>query len=293
MVSIRPSFFIVGAPKAGTTALHAYLEKHPQVCMSSDKEPNYFTAAAIAAQELYYKKKNAETEQEYLQLFHPKTSTRIAGEASVSYLFYPDTAEKIHAFDPAAKIIIVLRDPVQRAFSHYQMDYSIGLLDVPFETIYRRGPGDTATAMYFQQYFLLSKYAEQVNRYLAVFPKDQVLLMLQEELYQQPAKTLSSLCSFLGIDPQMAASSMEQQNVSGAASNPLLRKLYQVQWLRNLMNAVVSESLRSNIKSAFLSKKNLPVLEQSMANELYAYYADDVKELMRITGLPVHHWLPS
>lgn len=293
MLSIRPSFFIVGAPKAGTTALHAYLEKHPQVCMSSDKEPNYFTATAIAAQDLYYKKKNAVTEQEYLQLFHPKSGSKIAGEASVSYLYYPGTAEKIHAFDPAAKIIMVLRDPVQRAFSHYQMDYSIGLVDMPFETIYRRGPGDSASAMYFQQYFLLSKYAEQVKRYQDVFPKDQVLLMLQEELYRQPAQTLSSLCSFLGIDPQLAASGIEQQNVSGAASNPLLRKIYQVQWLRNLMSAVASESLRSTIKSVLLSKKNLPVLEQPLARELYAYYADDMKELMRITGLPVHHWLPS
>jgi len=101
------------------------------------------------------------------------------------------------------------------------------------------------------------------------------------------------LCSFLGIDPQLAASGIEQQNVSGAASNPLLRKIYQVQWLRNLMSAVASESLRSTIKSVLLSKKNLPVLEQPLARELYAYYADDVKELMRITGLPVHHWLPS
>ncbi|MBK9318289.1 MAG: sulfotransferase [Bacteroidetes bacterium] len=72
MMRMKPDFFIIGSPKAGTTALYAYLAAHPQVCMSTDKEPNYFSGDQIAAQGLYYKKKNPKTLEEYLQLFNPQ-----------------------------------------------------------------------------------------------------------------------------------------------------------------------------------------------------------------------------
>ena len=90
MKNLKVDFFIVGAPKAGTTALHAHLAKHPQVCMSSDKEPNYFSFEEIEEQQLYYHKENVKSESDYNSLFECEESAKLRGEASVSYLYHKE-----------------------------------------------------------------------------------------------------------------------------------------------------------------------------------------------------------
>ncbi|MFM9056644.1 MAG: sulfotransferase domain-containing protein, partial [Bacteroidota bacterium] len=117
----KTGFFIVGAAKAGTSALHHVLSLHPGVSMSSVKEPNFFSWDLIEQQQLYYETPQIRTEDSYEALFqgHPG---RLRGEASVSYLYYPAVAKRLYDYNPSAKIIIVLREPISRAQSHYGMD---------------------------------------------------------------------------------------------------------------------------------------------------------------------------
>ena len=98
---MRVDFFIVGAPKAGTTSLFYYLKNHPDIIMSSVKEPNYFTHQEISNQNLYYKKENfgISTLERYHALFPPQVDSKKFGEGSVSYLFYPETAKKIYDYN--------------------------------------------------------------------------------------------------------------------------------------------------------------------------------------------------
>ncbi|MBL7923952.1 MAG: sulfotransferase [Bacteroidia bacterium] len=284
---MKPSFFIVGAPKAGTTALHAYLEKHPQVCMSRDKEPNFFSWQEIEAQQLYYKKENARTEEHYLALFHPSAQTKICGEASVSYLFYEKVPERIKKYNPDARIIMALRNPVHRAFSHYQMDYSLGLVHEDFETIFRNGREHPKTGAYFQQYFLLSDYAPQVERYLRCFPKEQIHVLLQDDLVKHPEATLKKLCDFLGIDRALASPVLEQHNVTGAGKNRMIRTLYKYQFVRKTLALLTGEKMRNKIKGLLFSKSHLPVLQPSFAAELRTYYQPGLERLQTLIGLPV------
>src|SRR6188508_1581564 len=131
-----PNFFIVGAPKAGTTSLYYYLKRHPEVFMSPIKEPNFFAYEETIKQNLYHKEKGVGTLEEYKDLFAEANGRHKAiGEASVSYLFYPPVPERIKQMVPDAKIIISLRNPVDRALSHYYMEYKLGYVNVPLEDI--------------------------------------------------------------------------------------------------------------------------------------------------------------
>lgn len=285
-----PSFFIVGAPKAGTTALYDYLSGHPEVCMSSDKEPNYFSHHEISAQGLYYQKKNPQTQEAYLALFQPGPGQLIAGEGSVSYLFYPEVATRIHAFNPDAKIIISLRDPVQRAFSHYQMDYSLGLVKASFDEIVEQGATHPSLRLHYQQYIELGMYYHQVKRYLDLFPANQVLLLLHEDLLRHPVKQLSLLSSFLGIRYDESVAAFRQINVSGAPRSGLIKKLYQNESVRKFIAGVVNEEVRLKIKSTLFSKKNLPQLSTRARQALNKQYAVDLEQLAGLINKPLHHW---
>lgn len=287
---LLPSFFIVGAPKAGTTALYDYLAGHPEVCMSSDKEPNYFSHREINTQGLYYQKRNPQTKEEYLALFRTQPGHLIAGEGSVSYLFYPEVAARIHAFNPTAKIIISLRDPVQRAFSHYQMDYSLGLVKATFDEIVEQGATHPSLRLHYQQYIALGMYYQQVKRYLDLFPANQVLLLLHEDLLRHPDKQLRLLSSFLGIRYDESVAAFRQINVSGAPRSGLIKKLYQNESVRKFIAGMVNEEVRLKIKSTLFSKKNLPQLSTRTAQALQQQYAADLQQLSLLINKPLHHW---
>ncbi len=286
-----PFFFIVGAPKAGTTALHAFLEKHPEVSMSSDKEPNFFSWQEIEQQQLYYRKKNVKTEEEYYRLYHTSAGTKICGEGSVSYLWYPECPARIQAFASDARIIISLRDPVKRAFSHFQMDYSLGLTPFTFEEIWDNGSEHPKSGVYFQQYFLLSNYYPQVKRYVDRFG-ERVLILFHEEMVAQPATTISRLCSFLQLSPLSADSEIEQQNVTAAGKNSLVRALYKNEGLRKMVGIIAGDKVKDRIKSMLFTKKALPQLSSDMEKTLREYYRHDVQQLEQLTGKNLQHWLP-
>jgi hypothetical protein len=286
----KPTLFIIGAPKAGTTALHAYFEKHPQVNMSTIKEPNYFSWSEIEAQQLYYKKENIKTESEYLSLFHPSNSTKHCGEGSVSYLFYPEVPRRIFEYQPNARIIISLRNPVSRAFSHYLMDYSLGLIKIDFETIFRNGIDHSITKNYFQQYFSISDYAPQIQRYLNVFKKEQIHFLLHETLITHPHESLKQISKFLEIDYQKETESIDQQNVTLGGKNALISALYKNETIRKFTSRILNDQIKNKIKGLFLTKKTLPKLPDSFSEELKEYYAASVIQTEMLSGLNLQAW---
>ncbi len=288
-----PNFFIVGAPKAGTTALHTYLNDHPQVCMSIDKEPNFFSHLEIAAQNLYYDKKNIESLEEYVQLFKCKSSEKAIGEASVSYLYYPEVAHRIYAFNPHAKIIISLREPVSRAFSHYQMDYSQDLVPYTFEEIVKHGPNDEKSGIYFQQYIQLGEYYNQVKRYIETFGKDQVLIFRHEDLILQTEQIVEKIYHFLGIDNLQEFVKIKNQNVTLTGKNIFIKKLYSQKKLRSILNNLISESIKEKLFKTFFSKDGLPILTSEIKQSLKIYYSQDIKNLQNLINIDLSTWLLS
>lgn len=290
MKTLHPSFFIVGAPKAGTTALYDYLSVHPEVCMSTDKEPNFFSADEIRQQALYYNKSNPQTTEEYHSLFKAAEQHKIAGEGSVSYLFYPKVAERIYSYNPGARIIISLRDPVHRAFSHYQMDYSLGLVKNSFDEILHDGKTKPSLRLFYQQYIELGFYAGQIKRYMDTFPSGQILILLHEDLIHQPEPSLKKLSEFLSISFNQQQGELRQVNVSGAPGSGIIRRIYQNETARKFLASVMNEEIRLKIKSKLFSKKNLPVLSEKTQQLLQQLYKDDIRQTANLIHQNLDHW---
>ncbi|MEM7436927.1 MAG: sulfotransferase domain-containing protein [Myxococcota bacterium] len=183
-----PDFLIIGAAKAGTTSLHGYLEKHPQVFVSADKEPCFFDSAVAWDRGVDW----------YRSLFADAEPGQLCGEASTNYTRYPqvpDVPERIAALVPDVKLIYMMRHPVDRAYSHYLQRYQKELHpDQPttsvFEEFVERDPLCIDG----------SDYRLQISRYLPHFPRSSFLFLNMAEL-KSPQTVFDKTLRFLGLDP--------------------------------------------------------------------------------------------
>ena len=202
-----PDFFLIGAPKAGTSALHAALARHPGLHLSPVKEPKYYLCGD-SPPPAYKGPGDAHSNQEwiwqrqrYLDLFQAAGDDQVAGESTPFYLYHRDARRRIAVDNPDAKLIAVLRDPVDRAYSNWMHLWMDGLepcADI-VEAV-RREPQrlDDGWAP-FWHYQGLGMYGRQVADLFDHFPREQVLLLRYKELVDQPLDTLDRVCTFLGV----------------------------------------------------------------------------------------------
>jgi sulfotransferase family protein len=208
-----PDFLILGAQKAGTTALYAYLRWHPEITGPSFKEVSFFDRHYARGEKWYRAHLPARPRQ--LVARQRRGRWPAVGEASPSYLFHPLAPERVAALLPDARLLTVLRDPVDRAFSHYQHEVALGREPLPFEDALaaeeERMRGEvqrmTSDPSYFSEawwnhtYVARGRYAEQLQRWFASFPPEQILVLFSDDLLQQPADTYARVLAFLGVDP--------------------------------------------------------------------------------------------
>ena len=199
-----PDFLIVGAQKAGTTALYAYLRRHPGITGPRWKEVSYF--------DRHYSRGRAWYRGNFPVW---ASSGRIVGEASPSYLFHPQAPERAAALVPDAKLIAILRDPVERAYSQYQHAVDFGREPLSFEDALGQeearmagelermhaDPGYFSHAWWNYTYLARGLYAEQLEHWAAAFPAAQLLVLANEELSEQPAATYARVLEFVGAEP--------------------------------------------------------------------------------------------
>jgi hypothetical protein len=188
--------FVVGAAKAGTTSLHAYLDAHAGVHMSDPKEPHFFARAINPS----VRTKSWDT---YAEAFRGATENAILGDASTSYLWDPAGAELIHEALPDSRIVVLLRDPVARAISHYTMDVLNGRQRRSFDDALRADAAipERIWGVKSHLYIDLGMYAAQVRRYLETFGRDRVLVIESATLRKSRRAALTQIARFLGIDP--------------------------------------------------------------------------------------------
>jgi hypothetical protein len=198
-----PDFLVIGAQKAGTTALYAYLRWHPGITGPSWKEVSFFDRHWWRG------------EAWYRGQFPLRAGERLVGEASPSYLFHPLAPGRARSLVPDAKLVALLRDPVDRAYSQYQHEVALGREPLSFEDALAaeddrlageverltEDPRAFSRAWWDHTYAARGRYAEQLERWLAVFPRDQLLVVPTEELGERPAETYASILAFLGAEP--------------------------------------------------------------------------------------------
>jgi hypothetical protein len=289
-----PNFFIVGAAKAGTTSLHAYLSSHPQVFMPTLKEPHYF-----ADFELMPEFDNflpvIRDQAEYQALFKGSEGYVAVGEASPSYLCDPAAAERIRSAIPAAKIIISLRNPVERAFSHYLMEFNRGAETLPFDRALesdalRREKGWGKSGMYAE----LSLYSGQVASFLREFGRDRVLVILFEDLIRDTHGTMGEVARFLGIDPAAFPESAiaRVHNPFEVSRGPMARALLRMRSIRLWAKRWVPKTVRRHVRDRYLFvAKPKPELDARSRQALAERFEKDVQALESLLGreLPALH----
>ena len=302
---VLPNFIVVGAPRCATTTLHYFLAKHHQVATTQIKEPNFFLfgpGGVPSIDEPSIIRKSVRSQTAYEELFgHPSSTQTAAGEASPLYLYVREAAERILALCGAIRIVCVVRDPVERAWSHFL--YALPELAAADGTgafarlcddEIRGGPEYTPyqTPTHLLR---LGRYGEQVTRYQELFGAEQVKVFVLEELERDPASAGDELCDFLGID-RSAESLAERMNISGRSAGgvgggarQLIRKVQPV--LKSVLPPKVAGRL-ALLRARVNDRGLTPVAfdDETLRARLVDWFSDDIAVLESATGAELGHW---
>ena len=287
---MKVDFFIVGAPKSGTTSLFHYLNEHLEVEMSSQKEPDYFSDDALQEQGMYYGKNRIDTLDKYNSLFvNPQAKLR--GEGSVSYFFYDDVPNKIKKYNPDSKIIIMLRNPIDRAFSHYLMDYRLGLVSESFEDIVKKKSNHKYANLYYQQYIKVSEYTAQVKRYLDCFSAENILVIDYEDFKEDVLGVVSKTFFFLGVNQEFEPNIMKKYNTFTIPKNSFIRYVYSFVPLRRFLNYIIPSVVISQIRSILFKSNKKPILENGTRDFLRKHFKNDINALSVLLRKDYSKWI--
>jgi hypothetical protein len=274
-----PNLIIIGAQKCATTSLHYYLDLHPQIRMSREKELNFFVRERNWNRGLEWYRSNFRGEAE------------IRGEASPSYTNYPFFAgvpERMAAVLPEARLIYILRDPLERIISQYIHFHADGLESRPLSEALRDFAGHN-------RYVLRSRYALQLEQYLAHFSKSQVLITTLEALRGQPHSVMQEIFEFLDVAPGFSSTRfLDVRHASDAKRRKgriglLLKRMSETRPAR-LFPSEVRRKIGEVLYRPFSIRIERPVLEGGLRAELEAYLKEDADRLRALTGLEFEEW---
>ncbi len=282
-----PNFFIVGAPKAGTTSLHAYLAQHPQVFMPAVKEPQYFAQIRPTAEFEHLVEAIADRRR-YLRLYRRARGYNAIGDASPSYLWHPEVPGRIKRAVPEARIIIALRDPIERAHSHYLADFREGAESLPFHRALRTDLARPRKGLgVSHMYVELGQYAAQVRRYLQVFGPERVHLLLFDDLRSSARHALAGVCRFLGLDSAPAAE-IDTARVHNGFAAPRwewTRRLAGQRWARHAGQSLVPRSIGAFIfERVFNRPAAKPAIDPRAKELMLPIYEPDIRKLESLLG---------
>ena len=287
---MKVDFFIVGVPKSGTTSLYHYLNEHPDIVMSRKKEPNYFSSSQIKKQQLYYNLKCIDKLQEYHNLFPINKKKMLYGESSVSYLFYSDVATKIKKYNSSAKIIVLLRNPIDRAFSHYLMDLRLGLVLDDFEQIINCHK-ERDVNLHYQQYITLGQYMPQLRRYIDLFGMDNILVVDYENFKNHTKNCVRKIYKFLDVDDNFIPDFKTIHNRFRKPRNRFFSVLYTSLFLRRIFKVMLPLSLRLKINNLIFTNHKKPKLDNRIRMQLKSIFEEDIKLLSKELNKDFLKWI--
>jgi hypothetical protein len=272
--TIWPNFFVVGAPKAGTTSLYEYLKPHPQVFLSRVKEPKYFTPQL----------KESVSLEEYRQLYRDAAGIAAVGDLTPFYLWESTAPRRIREVSPDARIIVMLRDPVARAYSHYLMAVSLGHEKASFsEALSRYGDREAADWWLSSHYIEQGMYGEQVERYLSIFPSERVAILLFDDLVGNPQQVLTQIAEHLGIDPEPFAG-MDFSEAHNTFRKPRFPGAVQLIWRSGVSRWVPAAIRKKLSRNRLLFNVNKPSMDESSRRYLAKLYEPDLVRLEKLLG---------
>jgi len=280
-----PTFFIIGVDRGGTTSLYEYLKNIPEIFMSTTKEPWYFSPVVRSVSRRITGK--LDDEKSYLNLFKAVKNETAVGEASAVYWRDPESAKLIHEKIPNAKIIISFRDPVDRFISGHQKKLQSGRYDkLIHESIQHRIKNN-----FTQRSRILKKestmyYYDNLKRYLDIFEKNNILILIFEEWIKDPKHALEKILKFLNIDSSEQNFNniiFEKHNASISTPGKLLKKVLRNKTFTDIARSTLPKSSRDLIlKKISKSSMEKIKLDKNDKQLLIEFFYNDVKKLEKL-----------
>ncbi|KUO96439.1 sulfotransferase family protein [Ferroacidibacillus organovorans] len=296
-----PNFLIVGAAKSGTSSLDRYLAQHPEIYIPTKKEAHFYSIPDFPERftgpgDEGMNDETIRQRADYEALFDARTDEPAVGESSVFYLYYPGTAARIYADNPEMKIIIVLREPVARAYSAYMHLIRDARETLSFEDSLaaeeeRKKKGFEPMWLYRD----LGRYSEQIERYLDVFGAERLHVMLFDEFTKQSKHYVRGVFRFLGVDEHARIDTQMHHNESGVprsrAAFDFVSKPHPLkEWVKPFIPQSVRERLGNRAKSMLLERTSM---RSETRRELSAYFAPDIAKLEKLLKRDLSHWKKS
>jgi len=301
-----PNFLIIGAMKSGTTSLYHYLKQHPQIYMSSIKEPNFFALEGSNLEfngaegkeriQRWVKRESVTSIEEYRALFRRAANETAIGEASPMYLYSPEAPYRIRHYVPEAKLITILRNPVERAYSAFLYMTRDGRepLSEFSQALQAEESRMRGNWEWIWHYRHLGFYYTQLKRYFDVFDRNQIKVYLYEDLRGGLPRVMQDIFRFLEVDESFVPDTSLRHNVSGIPKNGLLPSLIFRRnpikaALRPLFPQVLRQRLSGSLRSQYLVEA--PPLAPEVRTELLEAYREDVLKLESLIERDLSGWL--
>lgn len=296
-MSARPDFFIVGAPKCGTTSLYAQLRSHPKIFMPAVKEPDFW------ADDMYQPKPGTTSLEQYLGYFAAARPDQLVGEASTNYLYSRVAALRIREFAPDARIVAMIRDPIELMHSfHAQLVYqgveSIedfeAALAAEDERRPRTGFGEGQRLPQILLYREVARLAEQIKRYFDVFGRERVHVIVLDDYRRDPARVYQAVLEYLGVSSDFEASFAVVNQHKGVRSRRVHRFLVRPpQAIQRLVQTVPPGpryALLGRVKQLNTVPRARPSMDAELRQRLRLEFAPEVDRLGRLLGRDLSAW---
>jgi len=276
MKQIIPNFIIVGTPKGGTRSLINYLGEHPNV-FTAGPQPHFFDRNFEKGLKYYSK------------FFSGWNGEKAIGEKTPSYLANREAPRRIYDTIPNVKLIFLLRNPVDRAYSDWRMDYVSGREFRSFEDTLKwelLGPKKVVRFKNTDKYLDTGKYVEHIERYLQYFPNNQMLFIISEKFRENKIETLQKIFSFLGVDSEVEISVPEEYNVGGWEKSKIVHICLGFMNVLNLDKNHFTTDIYYKLKSLNKTGKKIP-MKNKTKEYLKKYYKPYNEKLSKIIDIDV------
>jgi hypothetical protein len=304
---MMPNFLVIGAAKCGTDSLNSYLDQHPDIFMSPNKEPMFFVAEGVPeipfcgpGDRYAIERWNCwvNTLEEYQSLFEALQSEKAIGEASTWYLYKDRARERIAHYVPDVRLIAILRNPVDRAYSAYNMlqgdgRESIADFDLALDAEDER-VGKSWEPMW--HYRRVGFYGAQLGRYYETFNREQIHVVLYDDFVARPVEVMQSIFRFLQVDDRFVPDVSERHNVSLVPKNPTYHNLVAgghpaKRMLKRVLPATVRQRAKAKLLSGTL-RRPTPLAPETR-RRLLEVFRPDVMQLQDLLGRDLSTWLTA
>lgn len=274
-----PNFLIIGAEKSGTTWIYERLRRHPQIYMPAVKELDFFGRDRESGRTLEW----------YEDHF---CEAPAVGEKCPAYMYDPTAADQIAQLIPDVKLIASLRHPTDRTYSSYWMSRGVGDIGCSFEKVVREEQ---------EMYVGRGRYGVQLNRYFSHFDRDQLLILIFEEIMAHPTDSLNRICSFLGVDSTFYSGQdwiAERENASIEVRSTMMFGIVRTiaKWMRRtdgarqVLDVLKATGVTELIKGANREPREYPEMDPELRKELDEQYASTVLRVERLLGRKIKVW---